>query len=98
MPGFFKRNPRFERELQKDPAIRDKLRDPAKVALSAAQSATPARMNSGWYVEDTDTGVRIGTTNPFFHLIEWGSVNNSPRAPLRRAVRAAGARLEETGP
>lgn len=97
MPSFFRRNPRFEKELAKDPGIRESLRAPAQRAAAAAQSAAPHRMASGFYVEDTDTGVRVGTTNSFFHLIEWGSVNNSPQAPLRRAVRATGARLEETG-
>ena len=42
---------------------------------------------------DGDT-VRILSTDPFWHLIEWGSVNNPAYAPLRRGARAAGLRLD----
>lgn len=39
----------------------------------------------------------VGNEDPFFHLIEWGSVNNPVYAPLRRAARALGLRFEDTG-
>lgn len=39
-------------------------------------------------------GVTAGATVysdwPFSHLEEWGSVNNSPRAPMRRAIAEVG--------
>jgi hypothetical protein len=39
--------------------------------------------------------VTVGTTWPFAHLIEWGSVNNPPYAPLRKAVTGLGLRFVE---
>ena len=38
---------------------------------------------------------RLGNTDPFAHLIEWGSANNRPYAPFRRAARALGFRFKE---
>lgn len=38
----------------------------------------------------------VKTTDPFGHLVEWGSANNQPYAPLRKGVLASGLRLEET--
>lgn len=52
---------------------------------------------SGQYhdsIEVDDEG-SVGTTDPFGHLVEWGSVNNPPYAPIRRGVELAGLRLEE---
>lgn len=46
-------------------------------------------------VEATRGSVRIVLTGWGAHLIEWGSKNTSPRAPLRRAARAAGLRFRE---
>lgn len=97
MPAFFRPNPRFKQEMANDPGVHDQLRKRATRAISIAQATTHRKFATGFYVEDTETGVRGGTTNPFFHLDEWGSIHNPPRAPLRRAVRATGARLEETG-
>ena len=39
--------------------------------------------------------VAVISTDPFAHLVEWGSVNNPAYAPLRRGVRAAGLRLDD---
>ena len=36
---------------------------------------------------------RVEAPDSFWHWIEFGSVNNAPNAPIRRAVRAAGLRL-----
>lgn len=40
-------------------------------------------------------GYRVGNRDFAAHLVEWGSVNNEPYAPLRRGVAAAGLRLHE---
>lgn len=98
MRGFVP-NPRFDAELKRDPGIRAELRRRANraIAIAAGDTISP-KFAPGFYVEDNGDTVTAGTTNPFFHLDEWGSIHNPPRAPLRRAVRAAGTRLEETGP
>lgn len=98
MRGFVP-NPRFEAELRREPGVRRALQERAEKAIAAAQGdVVSPKFASGFYVEDNGDSVTAGTTNPFFHLDEWGSVNTPPRAPLRRAVRATGARLEESGP
>ena len=94
---MFRRNPRFHAELRRDPSTRAQLADHAKRAEGIAR-ATSSRSVANSYVVNAEHEVTLGNTNPFFHIHEWGSVNNPPYAPLRRAVRAAGLRLEETGP
>jgi hypothetical protein len=48
-------------------------------------------------IETEGDGVRVTNTDHGAHIDEWGSVNSPPYAPLRRAVRAAGLRLDEHG-
>lgn len=38
---------------------------------------------------------RLRNTDPFAHLIEWGSANNPAYAPIRKAVRALGLKFKE---
>lgn len=41
--------------------------------------------------EDGDDVVcRVGTDDPFAHLDEWGSINNSPSGAMRRGVESLG--------
>lgn len=94
---MFRPNPRFHAELQKDPQVRDELAKVANVAAGQVKSITPHAPGSVTVSDQGDT-VTLGSDDPFFHLVEWGSVNNPPYAPLRRGIRAAGLRLEETGP
>lgn len=44
---------------------------------------------------DGTAGARAGTKFPFAHLEEWGSINNSPYAPMRRAVDQLRLRLDK---
>lgn len=39
--------------------------------------------------------ITAGTKYPFAHIIEYGSVNNPPYAPLRKAVTGLGLRFVE---
>jgi len=36
------------------------------------------------------------SVDPFFHLIEWGSIHNAPQAPLRKAAESTGLRTTLT--
>lgn len=93
----FRANPRFKEELKRDPGVKAQVRAAAERAASAARGMTPHAPGSITVTDDGDT-ISMGSDDPFFHLIEWGSVNNQPYAPIRRAARAVGTRLEETGP
>ena len=92
---MFRRNPRFIEELKAEPGVRDELRSKASGVAGAAAGITPHAPGS-FTVSDDGQTISVGSDDPFMHLVEWGSVNNSPYAPLRRAVRAEGLRLEET--
>jgi hypothetical protein len=99
MTTRFKRNPLLEKQLAATPQARKAIHDAAKPALAAAEHATPvgatgAAQRSLTLVIDAD-GVRLQSTDPFWHLIEFGSRNNPAYAPMRRGVRAAGLRLDD---
>lgn len=74
----------------------------AKIAEDLAntvRSQAPAK--TGRYrdsIKTFDTGTQQGVAahDVAAHLIEFGSVNNPPFAPIRRGIRAAGLRLDES--
>jgi hypothetical protein len=88
-------NPRLAAELAAAPEIH-------RQAAGHAQRLSPRGPGRGPHFADSlrvaDDGddVRLESTDPFAHIIEFGSVNNPPYAPLRRGVRAAGLRLSDT--
>ena len=93
-------NRNLERELAASVGVRVELETAADRIVRAAKSAAPT--NSGGYRDTIKTGADGGTVYVYTddiagHLIEWGSVNNPPYAPLRRGVRAAGFRYEDKG-
>lgn len=96
----FTRNRRFERDLRASAEFRKGLRKPANQIKRRAEQASPhgdsGQTERSFVVTDDGDQVRVGNTDPFFHLTEFGSANNPPYASLRRGVRAAGLRLDET--
>lgn len=96
----FRPNPHFDREFSRTAGARAHIRRRAEAARrfaigSAPRGATDDYATSIDVVErGTKTYVR---TNDFAgHMVEFGSVNNPPYAPIRKGVRAAGLRLDET--
>jgi hypothetical protein len=75
------------------------LRENAERVKDSAERATPIGETQDtihrYVITEYPTMVRVGNTDPFFHLTEWGSVNNPPYAPLRSGVVNAGLRLDE---
>ena len=88
----FRATPGFERRFRVNP------RDMAKVARVVAESVRQATPDGTGAAKRSirAAGDRVVSTDPFFHLIEWGSVNNPAYAPFRRGIRAAGLRLDES--
>lgn len=85
-------NPKFKRELDREPGVKRELADRADDAEVVARSIGLSLGGTGAYASSiASPGGRLLTTDPAGHLIEWGSVNNPPYAPLRRAVQATGA-------
>lgn len=92
-------NKDFGSELMEDEDFRAGLGNvqgqEIKRRASQLSPRNTGRTARSFVVVDEDGEIRVGNTDPFFHLTEWGSVNNPPYAPLRRAVTAAGLRLDE---
>jgi hypothetical protein len=107
MPFDFKKNRAFVAELKREPGYRQALKDAAEevrnnaVVLETAAHGPwmPPQGNPGQTIvlrEYSRGGIpEVIVTNIDHggHLIEWGSINNPPHAPLRRAVRAAGLKF-----
>ena len=94
----FQLDRRLEAELSRSPALRTFLLEEAERVKKLAEAEAPD--HTGFYksrfaVDADADGVTIGNTDPFAHLVEWGSIHNPAYAPLRRAARAAGLDLSE---
>lgn len=89
----------FERELRRSGEFEKAMREQAERVKRRAEQASPTGGTGGYARRFTVTvggeTPRVGNTDIAAHLVEFGSVNNPPYAPLRRGVRAAGLRLEE---
>lgn len=95
----FLRNLRAHAQAERDPRFRAGLRTEAaqvqRHAQATVHSVMPASRNPSIEVQEDAEGVAVVNTDHGAHIDEYGSINNPPYAPLRRAVRAAGLRLDE---
>lgn len=95
----FIKNPHLASDLRRMPGLNDAKRKAAHEIKRNTEAAAPHGTGDyGDSIQVFEEGDHIGveTTDPFWHLIEFGSVHNPAYAPLRRGARAAGVRLEET--
>lgn len=58
--------------------------------LAKSYRATRAEVTAG------GLSARAYTALPYGHLVEWGTVNQAPKAPLRRGAQRAGYRIRIT--
>lgn len=94
----------MERELLRDPSLSGLVTEITEKVLDAAVGGAPVR--TGAYRDSLDMSVGVGaagmmvgrvlSTDPFAHLVEFGSVNNPPYAPLRRAVESVGLTVTDS--
>jgi hypothetical protein len=94
----FKPNPALVTELEAEPVMEALLDAKADEAKREAESVAPD--HTGYYHERFTLSKignrrRLGNTDPFAHLVEWGSIHNPAYSPLRRGVTAAGLHLRE---
>jgi hypothetical protein len=85
-------NPLFEEEVQTQVEFRKGMYEINKGVAAAVIAVAPE--HTGFYkghIRAVEDGVVA--RDSFWHWIEFGSVHNHPRAPLRRGVRAAGLRF-----
>lgn len=81
------------RKLAEDPSVLDGTHEIAKALADEVVRGTPVdtgRMARSIRVRRSKTGSRVESTDPFWHLIEWGSINNAPYQPMTRAAAAFG--------
>lgn len=89
-------NPDFEELLSADPETKAAMDSFKEAALAGAQAAAPVR--TGRYRDSLFIDEEgLGTTSGIWSEIEYGSVNDSPSAPLRRGVEAAGVEWVDPG-
>lgn len=96
-------NPKLDEELAANPEIREGLKasaEPGRVQAEAfaRDAGGPWMPRAGQelvQILEDDTGIYLVNTDYGAHLMEWGSVNNAPHAPLRRGALAAGLRVVE---
>lgn len=69
------------------------LASSAESVADAADLAAPGR--EGDYIHAEGSKVVYANPRAAWHIVEFGSANNHPYSPLRRAVVAAGLRLDE---
>lgn len=98
MSVTYKENSSFDADQAKEADFLAAMEEAANAVLAAIAAAAPVR--SGYYVDSLSVSIdgdviTVGTTDFAGHMVEWGSINNAPYAPVRRGVLAAGLRLEE---
>jgi hypothetical protein len=89
-------DPNFAAQLEAETA--PTRAEAAREALRHAQAIARGLGGTGDYARSLAAdGDRLLTDDPAGHLIEWGSINNPPYAPLRKAVEAVGAHFVDDG-
>lgn len=105
MTRFYVPNPGFSKEIMDEPETLEGLAESAEGARQHAENFAAAA-GGPWMprageeqIQVTESGgnVYIVNTDHAGHLLEWGSKNNPPHAPLRRGVQAAGLRFKDEG-
>lgn len=102
----FRLNPRGVTELVTSTGAVALVNREARTLAKTVQEQTPiGETHQAWEsirttparpMPDGSEGT-VYSTDPFWHLIEFGSVNNPPYAPMRRAVLRRGLRFRDTG-
>lgn len=89
----YKPNPVAENELQKQTSFRGGMRERTKMAAASVRAVSPR--HTGHYERNVKAvGDKvIAGDKSFWHLVEFGSMNNPPYRPLTRGVRATGMRF-----
>jgi hypothetical protein len=101
MASTFKLNPGIVKELGGSSGVTAEIQKVADEVIGlAASNSNSRRFSSSLEIlnvgaGDQGTVITVGTRWSFGHFIEWGSVNQAPQAPLRKAVSSLGLKFEE---
>lgn len=93
----FVKNPHGIGELAKSAGLDAARRVVGEAVIERAASISPSHVFAERLevLDSHDDVLSVGTKWSLGHIIEWGSVNNPPYAPLRRAVTGLGLKFEE---
>jgi hypothetical protein len=97
----FVRNPAGLRELARSAALAAVQQEVGEQVIARAKAdSTSHQFSASLTVLARNAGpdgtiVSVGSKWPFAHLIEWGSVNNPPQAPLRKAASSLHLHFKE---
>jgi hypothetical protein len=95
----FVRNRAFEREIGATPGFQKGLAQTTLRVADAIENAAQPFRDTGQYIRKVKARkTRVYLEPHFAHIAEFGSVNNPPQANVRRGVKAAGLRYEDSGP
>lgn len=90
----YRPNPAFTTEVREQPQHKKGMRTITKGAAQAVRAAARPHRKTGYYERRVKARAQaVFATDHFWHLSEFGSVNNVAYAPFRRGLRAAGIRL-----
>lgn len=104
MPSRYVENPGWQIRVLKDPLARAAIKYAAASTLKSINANTPVvtgEYQAYWeettkvrssQSADFTASAKIETSDAIWHIIEYGSVNNPPYAPIRRGVEANGLR------
>lgn len=88
---------RWERDIRRQPEYDAAIALRTRKVAAAVRTYAAGFAETGYYARHIRViGNSVVSTDPFGHLVEFGSVNNIAYAPLRRGVLAAGLRLDIT--
>jgi hypothetical protein len=91
-------NPSFVDELSADPATQSCMEGFANTALEFAQAISPSKTFSERLSVQVDgDDIAVVSDWSLWAIIEYGSVNNPPYAPIRLGIEAAGLQLTDDG-
>ncbi len=92
MPVRYEPNPAYQVGIEKQhDFIAGRLRITKRIA-KLVEAFAP--VHTGYYKAHVIASLEaVGVDDSFYHWIEFGGVHNKPKAPIRRAFRAAGLRL-----
>lgn len=88
----------FVDKLASDPAVVAVLEGRTRQGLAAAKGIASSFSVTGAYEDSLAVdGTKLYSDDEGAHVIEWGSEDTEPKAPLRRAVESTGARWVDRG-
>lgn len=93
MGARFEPNANFLDEIKAEPFVKKVVTDRASDALPVAKANT-AEVSQSEAASLSVDETRLLSTSSFFHLIEFGSANNPPRAPMRSAADQFGTYVD----